>query len=236
MSDSEAVRELMAADRWIERVSTQRDRLPELAEYRDLETQLRELAQQMRDIDGSRTLLQDMIEKADRESERLRARERELRQRLATSTADSRELTALEHELNLVGRHLSEAEDGELELMSQLEPLDKSRRDIASRAQPLAQRREELRVAVKDLTLSLGEELDNLRRHREELAGALSPEVRQRYESAMARVGGAGAAQVTEGRCDGCRIALAPLDLDRWRATAADLGFTCPECERLLLP
>lgn len=236
MTDADAVRELMTADRWIERVSAQRDRLPELAEFRDVETELRELARRVREIDESRTLIRALIEKADLESERLRLRERELRQRLDSSTAGPRELTALEHELSVVQRHFSEAEDGELELMSQLEPLDASRVEIATRAQPLAQRREELRTIVADLTASLDDELEDLRRRREETATAVSPGLRQRYEAAMARVGGSGAAQVTDGRCDGCRIALAPLDLDRWRAGAAGLEFTCPECERVLLP
>jgi predicted nucleic acid-binding Zn-ribbon protein len=58
----------------------------------------------------------------------------------------------------------------------------------------------------------------------------------KRYNAALARVGTSGAANVIEGRCDGCRIALSPLDLDRWKSQAPDAFMDCPECGRLLLP
>jgi predicted nucleic acid-binding Zn-ribbon protein len=41
---------------------------------------------------------------------------------------------------------------------------------------------------------------------------------------------------VVEGRCDGCRLALAPLDHDRFKSRALDTFMDCPECGRLLLP
>ena len=58
----------------------------------------------------------------------------------------------------------------------------------------------------------------------------------RRYESALARVGTSGAAVVLEGRCDGCRLALSPLDFDRFKAQPPDTFMDCPECGRILLP
>jgi predicted nucleic acid-binding Zn-ribbon protein len=49
-------------------------------------------------------------------------------------------------------------------------------------------------------------------------------------------VGTSGAALVVEGRCDGCRLALSPLDFDRFKAQAPETFMDCPECGRLLLP
>ena len=69
-----------------------------------------------------------------------------------------------------------------------------------------------------------------------ELANAVSPELLARYDAAFARVGTSGAAQVDAGRCDGCRIALSPLDVDRWKGQAEGSLMNCPECGRLLLP
>ncbi|MGH9019887.1 MAG: C4-type zinc ribbon domain-containing protein, partial [Acidimicrobiales bacterium] len=67
-------------------------------------------------------------------------------------------------------------------------------------------------------------------------ADAVPPALRGRYDDALARVGGSGAAQVDAGRCDGCRIALSPLDLDRWRVAPEGSFPPCPSCGRLLLP
>jgi predicted nucleic acid-binding Zn-ribbon protein len=60
--------------------------------------------------------------------------------------------------------------------------------------------------------------------------------MRARYDVAMTRAGTSGAAQVVEGRCEGCRLALAPLDYDHFKAQAPDTFMDCPECGRLLLP
>jgi hypothetical protein len=75
-----------------------------------------------------------------------------------------------------------------------------------------------------------------LRASRAERAAQLSPALLARYEDLLKRVGTSGAAQVDAGRCDGCRILLSPLDLDRWKALGEDSFMPCPECGRLLLP
>jgi predicted nucleic acid-binding Zn-ribbon protein len=93
-----------------------------------------------------------------------------------------------------------------------------------------------LQAQIVGLESSLDEELLALRAQRSERAAALSSELRARYDAAFVRVGTSGASQVAEGRCDGCRIALSPLDLDRWKGQANGSFMACPECGRLLLP
>ena len=107
---------------------------------------------------------------------------------------------------------------------------------VKERAQPAVARRTELQGVILQLQATLDEELASLREARHERAAALSPELLARYDAAFARVGTSGAAQVDAGRCDGCRIALSPLDHDRWKGQAAGTFMTCPECGRLLLP
>ncbi|HQU00669.1 MAG TPA: hypothetical protein PLG60_09215 [Acidimicrobiales bacterium] len=236
MSDLEALRALMEADRWLDRVSAQKSHLPELGELATVEGGLRSLAQQLRVCDDALAPLRAASIERGAESERLRARAQTLRAKLDASTANVRELTALQHELEVVLEHLSQSEDRELEVMSELEPLDESRAALTRAAQPLAQRREALRTTIDQLNASLDDELVALRADRARRAEAVPEELRRRYDAALARAGGSGAAQVIDGRCDGCRLALAPLDHDRWRHQADTLTFACPECGRLLLP
>ncbi len=236
MSDLEALRALMEADRWIERVSAQKSHLPELGELTTIEGELRTFAQQLRVCDEALAPLRATSVERASESERLRTRALALRAKLDASTANVRELTALQHELDVVLEHLSQSEDLELEVMSEIEPLEVSRAALTSAAQPLARRRETLRTTIDQLSGSLDEELAALRADRVLRVRAIPEELQHRYEAALARAGGSGAAQVVDGHCDGCRIALAPLDLDRWRHQADTLAFSCPECGRLLLP
>jgi predicted nucleic acid-binding Zn-ribbon protein len=130
---------------------------------------------------------------------------------------------------------LSDAEDTEVSLLLELEPLEEVAELIRNEAHPLAQRRHELQGAVRELTASATDEQAHLRIAREQVAVGLPADVRRRYESALARSGVSGAALVERDRCDGCRITLAPLDRDRLRALDDGEFMACPSCGRLLL-
>jgi predicted nucleic acid-binding Zn-ribbon protein len=120
--------------------------------------------------------------------------------------------------------------------MMAVEPLDEAVGAIKAAAQPAVTRRSALQATISELHASLDEELAALHEQRRERAAAVAPELLTRYEASMKRVGTSGAAQVVAGHCDGCRIALSPLDLDRWKGQPEGSFMTCPECGRLLLP
>jgi hypothetical protein len=225
----------MEADRWIERVRAQKTHLPELAELTTLEAELRALLGELRAAEAEFAPLAGARDAAAAESLRLRKRANDLDGALSSSTANARELSAMQGELTHVRQLLETAEDRELELLVELEPKEAAIEDIKHRAQPGVARRAELQASIKDLQVSLNEELSALAITREETASAVPAGVRSRYDAAMARGGGSGAAQVVEGRCDGCRIALAPLDYDRFKTLPEDTLMDCPECGRLLL-
>lgn len=236
MNETEQLRALMEADRWLERVSAQQDHLPEMTELATLEADLRALSRALADAKAAQTPVRFSYEEVQREAQRLAQRAGDLEKTLAASTANARELTALHKELEHVRQLLSAAEDHELELLIEVEPLDEVVTTIKARAQPGLARRAELQVSIAELRGSLDEELISLRLGRDERAAALSPELLARYDALLKRVGISGAAQVDEGRCDGCRIALSPLDFDRWKAQPPGTIMACPECGRLLLP
>lgn len=236
MSDVAALRALMEADRWIDRVGAQRTHLPEIAELTTVEDELRGLAKALQEAQAAQAPVRIAYEDAMKEAERLRRRAKDLETTLGASTANARELTALQRELEHVRELLERADDAELEFLLAVEPLDELVVAIKARAQPAAHRRVVLQGEISQLQASLDEELTSLRATRSELAHAVSPELLARYDVAFARVGTSGAAQVDAGRCDGCRIALSPLDFDRWKRQAEGSLMNCPECGRLLVP
>jgi predicted nucleic acid-binding Zn-ribbon protein len=236
VSDTDDLRALMEADRWIDRVSSQRTHLPEIAELAALEVELRGLLKDLHDAEGAAAPVKVAFEKVAQESTRLKTRAGDLDTKLATSTANARELAAIQSELTHVRELLGASEERELEQLLDLEPREDEIAAIKLRAQPGVARRGELMSAIDELQASLDEELVSLRASREQRASELSPALFKRYDAALARVGTSGAANVIEGRCDGCRIALSPLDLDRWKSQAPDAFMDCPECGRLLLP
>lgn len=226
----------MEADRWIERVRAQKTHLPELAELTSLEAELRALLAELRAAEAAVAPMKSDYDAVSAESLRLRKRSNDLDGVLSSSTANARELGALQTELTHVRALLGTSEDRELELLLELEPKEAEVDSIKRRAQPGVSRRAELQASIKDLQGSLNEEVTALEATREETARAVPTELRVRYDATAARVGGAGAAQVVDGRCDGCRIALAPLDYDRFKSLPEDTFMDCPECGRMLLP
>jgi hypothetical protein len=236
VSDTDDLRALMDADRWIERVSSQRTHLPEIAELAALEAELRGLLKDLHDAEAAVTPLRVAFEKVAEESVRLKKRAGDLDATLGTSTANARELGAIQSELTHVRELLIKSEDRELEGLLILEPKEDEIGSIKQRAQPGVVRRGELMATIGELQASLDEELIALRNARVERAGDLSPALLRRYDAAFSRVGTSGAANVVDGRCDGCRIALSPLDFDHWKSQAPDEFMDCPECGRLLLP
>jgi len=226
----------MEADRWIDRVNAQKTHLPEIAELAALELELRAQLKALNDAQATLKPVRTAYEESRREGDRLRARAENLDTTLGHSTANARELAALQTELQHVRELLERSDDLELEYLIAVEPLDEAVSAIRAAAQPAVARRSELQAAIGELRAGLDDEMIALRAARVETASAVAPELLARYEAALARAGTSGASQIVSGRCDGCRIALSPLDLDRWKAQAEGSFMACPECGRLLLP
>ncbi len=235
MSDAEQLRALMEADRWLERVRAQRSHLPELAELAELEARLRVRLGELRDAEADLAPLSARVEESAAETERLARRAHELDAALSASHATARDLAAIQTELTHVRERLSTAEDVELELLEELEPAQARVAAIKSAAQPDVARRAALHEEIAALQSSLDEEIAALGVSREETARVLEPALRRRYENALARAGTSGAELVLEGRCDGCRLRLSPLDVDHFKALAPGTFMDCPECGRILL-
>jgi predicted nucleic acid-binding Zn-ribbon protein len=236
MEQLERLRALTEADRWIERVIAQREHLPELEELATLEGELRSLLDALKEAQATAEPVRRRYATLQESSQRLGQRASDLEKALAAATGSARDLAAMSREHEQVRTRLAETEDEELDAMLELEPLDETINAIKGRAQPGVARRAELQAHVAQLRATLDEEIAALRASRQELAHGLEPQWRQRYDAALARVGTSGAAMVDAGRCDGCRIALSPLDYDRYKHLEPGVVMDCPECGRLLLP
>lgn len=235
MTDLDALRALMEADRWLERVAGQRRHLPEAEELAGVEAELRRLAGSLRAAQDAAGPVRESLANTHAESARLEARASDLARKLSESGVAAPTLAALQHELDHVRELQSSVEDREIELLLEVEPLDQAIEAIKSQAAPVASRRSELQSQVAALGATLDDELASLRIARDVTAQVVPEALRSRYDAALARAGVSGAAQVVSGRCDGCRLALAPLDLDRVKGLGAGEIGTCPECGRLLL-
>ncbi len=234
MAEAEILHDLIEADRWLERVRQQREHLPEQDEFDRLEESLRNRVATIRETEGAAARVRQAYEEQAEQAERLRQRHRELERALHQSTG-SRDLVAIETEVRSVAHQCDEADERGLDLLAQVEDLEAAIQEQRREVQPDLGRRRELRETLTALRWSLGEEAERLATEREQLSDRLPPTLRARYERARVRAGVSGGAFVVDGRCDGCRLALSPLDLDRFRRRQADEVVECPSCGRILV-
>ncbi|WEK59930.1 MAG: C4-type zinc ribbon domain-containing protein [Candidatus Microbacterium colombiense] len=201
-------------------------RITELVAIR--QEQLRELTDLTGTRDDARTELRRLESDVSLVEQR-RARDAD---RLATAT-NAKEAQALEHELASLAKRQSDLEDAELDIMGRVEEADAAvaaqqaliDTTTAEGSTLTAQAKADV-AAATDLIAQLG-------RDREAVAAALPADLLGEYTRRAAN--SAGAALLTRGTCEGCRILLPGTDLNEIRRAPADAVLSCPECGCILV-
>jgi predicted nucleic acid-binding Zn-ribbon protein len=171
---------------------------------------------------------------ADVEAVRTRA-ERDQKRLDAGQVGSPKELESLQHEIASLARRQGDLEDAVLEIME--------RREAAqARADELTAERDRIVADIERLTASrdaalaeIATEYAAVEAERKTLAGGLPGEFVALYEKIRGQVGGAGAAALRRGRCEGCRMELASTELAAIKAAPEDLVVRCEECRRILV-
>lgn len=147
-----------------------------------------------------------------------------------------KELEALQHEMALQRKRISEFEDTLLELMEEAEPLDQQLL-AAERARPdleaqLSAAEQAVLAAVAEIEVELDAELAK----RAALAETLPEDLLAQYEGLRKGSGGQGAARLgAGGRCEGCHLTLPRAEYEAAKRSAPGEVFLCPECGRILV-
>lgn len=144
-----------------------------------------------------------------------------LRERLSSGTAAARDLSAIQGEIDQLGRRQSVLEDAQLTAMEAME-------SAQAETDRLAAEEQEIRAVGRELTATrdaefvrLDGEIERLRARRAELAGTIDAALLDEYEAARAATGGIGAIALYGRRVEGAveispaehaRIAAAPQD------------------------
>jgi hypothetical protein len=210
--------------------------LPEREALRDVSVRLKEresalggVAEQVEELAARARLLEEQIGAT-------RDRRHELESRMRTGTGYStRDLQAMDHEINQLADRQAGLEDDELALLEEEEPLDSVLAEQASTVDGLVQEGARLEAAIAENEAAIAADIETQQSTRAELAAGLPADLLARYEALRESKGGVGAAALVGNRCDGCHLALPAVDLDRIRRLPADEVVLCPECDRILV-
>lgn len=205
---------------------TQAARIAELVAVR--QEQLRELTAATGTRDDARTEL-TRLESDVRLVEQRRARDAE---RLATAT-NSKEAQALEHEIASLTQRQSNLEDAELDIMGRVEEADAAVAAQQALIDTTTAEGSALTAQAKADVAAATELGAQLARDREAVSARIPAELFTEYTRRAAN--SAGAALLTRGTCEGCRIVLPRTDLSQIRTAPDDAVVFCPECGCILV-
>lgn len=233
-ADQQRLLEVQALDTRLDQVAHTRVQLPEAARAAELQT----LVQTLRD---DVVLLQTKVSDLDREVTRaendvqaVRARAERDRKRLESGQGSSKDLMGIQHELESLARRQSDLEDVELEVMERREEQSGLLEGVQARLATALTELEQVSAARDARYGEIDAEHTALTDDRKAAATGLAEPMMKVYDRLRGRLG-SGAAALAEGRCEGCRMPMAPTEVHRLMARPAEEMIRCPECERILV-
>ncbi len=156
---------------------------------------------------------------------------RDKRQRIQRARTE-RELRAGEDEVSILSNDKSEAETEALELMSKVEEIEAT---IASAKGEYSELEEADHRHVDQEAANIEQlksDLEAERRARNEVAAALDPVMRKRYDRVLAARSGLAVVEVKGGFCEGCHMHVpAQLVIEILKTGSVKV---CPHCQRIL--
>jgi predicted nucleic acid-binding Zn-ribbon protein len=163
-----------------------------------------------------------------------RRHELEARMRSGAVTA-SKDLQALDREVNQLTERQRVLEDDELALVEEQEPLDETLASHRAMAAELEAESVHLALAAANSEVELRSAIDAETVARAAAALELPADLADRYERLRTHLGGVGAARLVGDRCDGCHLTLSSVEVERIHHLSDDAFAACPQCDRILV-
>lgn len=146
--------------------------------------------------------------------------------------SNPKELTAMQQDIQALGRQRQRTEEEMLTLMEQIEALSQQLQTLEvgrqARERDLDEHLEEFRTQTRTLSA----EIESLRKQREVATAEIDPELMRRYERLRSRKDGVAVAAVVKGICEGCHVAVPEAKLNE--VLEGDRIVTCEGCGRIL--
>jgi predicted nucleic acid-binding Zn-ribbon protein len=228
--------ELADLDTELARLDHRRRALPEIAELEALTAR----AAEIRDaITRAGTELADLGReqaRAERDVEQVRARiDRDSERLDAGNVSSARELESLQNEIVSLRRRQGDLEEIVLGLMERAEAAQARHDAAAAEAEKTAAEIAAV-TSRRDAALAeIGAQQAKASSSRALAAAAVPGDLLALYDKVRSQVGGAAAAMLRRGECQGCRVALSTVELNEVRAAAPDEVLRHEECRRILV-
>ncbi len=147
-------------------------------------------------------------------------------------TKKNEEYRALEHQIQTTKTEIIRIEDHELEMMEQLEKLERELKELQKQEEVVKKEVNEQLTELKTCEDKLLKELDSLQNKREKLSSTIEPAMLARYERILKNKNGKVLVGIDRGVCGGCHMRLSRQLVVDCRAQTEPCF--CPNCGRII--
>lgn len=211
-------------------------------DHHPLISQIDELLGRALDLDEERiargTEVSDLrreVAKAEDDVLSVRSRADRDNKRLESGQGTSKDLQALQSELEVLTRRQDALEEVEMEVMQRLEDAQKAQADSGDQYDAIMKQVGELKAQQAVYFRVIESELGAIQAEREKAIDGLDATLVALYEKISSQYGGIGAAALIRGACQGCNMTLNSGELARIEGAASNEVVRCEECSRILV-
>lgn len=211
-------------------------------DHHPLISQIDELLGRALDLDEERiargTEVSDLrreVAKAEDDVLSVRSRADRDNKRLESGQGTSKDLQALQSELEVLTRRQDALEEVEMEVMQRLEDAQKAQADSGDQYDAIMKQVGELKAQQAAYFRVIESELGAIQAEREKAIDGLDATLVALYEKISSQYGGIGAAALIRGACQGCNMTLNSGELARIEGAASNEVVRCEECSRILV-
>jgi predicted nucleic acid-binding Zn-ribbon protein len=235
VADQQQLLVVQDLDTRLDQIAHRRAQVPALAEIVALDARLRDLSTA---LVTSRTAAGDLrreLAKAEADVEQVRARAKRDQDRLDSGQASVRDTQALTSEIDHLAGRQAELEEVELGVMERLDAHTGVLDELEAANAEVERQRAGAEAERDAAYAALDEEAAGVRAERAKAVAGLDAGLVALYEKLRGQLAGRGAAALVGRQCQGCRMELNPLDLEKITSAPADQVVRCEECGRILV-
>ena len=229
LSDLLDVQEL---DLQIDRLLEQRQSLPELGDYKQVDQRLKGLESELMSTGSVLKELELGLDKSEGEFELLELKVDEHETRLFAGGMSSRETEHMRLEVQSLKGQREAMEGKVLQLLEDIDPAREEVRSLEAEVATSTAQKNELEGLIKTQWKQIDAELARKEERRSEAVSLIGSELMELYEKLRRIKEGVAIASYDHGVCGGCHMALSPAEQDE--AFGADLP-RCVHCGRILV-
>lgn len=234
LSQQRLLIDLQGLDSRLARLAHERAALPVLERIKDTVERLRTNKREAVIAAAALTEARTAHTRSEDEVGQVVRRAEVLRERLSSGSAGARDLTAIQGEIDQLGRRQGVLEDAQLEAMEALEAAQ-------GRVDALAAEEQEIRATGRELTAKrdaefarLDTETSTVQASRDDLAGTIDPALLAEYEEVRRSTGGLGAVALYGKRIDGA-VEISPQEMARILIAPEDAVIHAEENDVILV-